>query len=110
MSPGDVELLQVVVSWTVTLPAAACLIVMDERRLKGDALDNAWPPQSRDAALFASWNMGLIYLCVCVWLHFVRTRRSLAGVGLGTLWCAVIVAADVGAELGAAATVDWLRL
>jgi hypothetical protein len=106
VTPGNLELLQVVVSWAVTLPAVVGVIVHDERRLRGDRFARSWPPPSRDAAIFGLWLMGVHSLCVLV--HFVRTRRSLAGFGMGLLALGAIVALDVGAQLGAAQAVDWL--
>lgn len=108
MTPGNLELLQIVASWTVTLPAVATIIARDERRLRGEARARAWPPVSRDAAIFALWNLGVPHLCVLV--HFVRTRRSVSGLGLGLLGLAVVVALDAGARLGAEKVVGWLGL
>ena len=108
MTPGNLELLQIVVSWAVTLPAVATIIVTDERRLRGDEQARAWPPQSRDAAIFGLWNMGVQHFCVL--LHFARTRRNVTGVGLGLLWFFAVVAIDAGAQRAACAIVDWLRI
>jgi hypothetical protein len=108
LTPGNLELLQVIVEWTVTLPAVTIIIVHDERRLRGEALARAWPPSSRDAAIFGLWNLGVHHLCVLV--HFARTRRSLRGVGMGILGVAVVVALGLCAELGTTALVDWLAL
>jgi ABC-type Co2+ transport system permease subunit len=105
---GDQELVQVIVSWAVTLPAVAVIIVRDERRLKGEALERCWPPQSRDAAIFGLYNLGVHPLCVLV--HFARTRRGVQGILLGFAWLAAIVAVDVAAQEAALATIDWLRL
>jgi hypothetical protein len=105
---GDLELLQVVVSWSLTVPAVATIIVADERRLRGEKLARTWPAPSRDAAIFALWNLGVHPLCVLV--HFVRTRRGFAGFDLGLLWLGAVAAVDVCAQLGVAAAVDWLGL
>ncbi len=106
MKAGDLELLQVVASWAVTLPAVTGVIVIDERRLPAEKLARAWPPSSRDAAVFGLWNLGVHPLCV--FIHFVRTRRGFAGVDLGLLWLAAVAALDIGAQLGTVAAVDWL--
>jgi hypothetical protein len=103
---GDVELLQVVASWALTLPCVAAIIVVDERRLRGEELARAWPAPSRDAAIFGLWNLGVHPLCVLV--HFARTRRDFVGVALGLFWLGAVVAVDIGAQLGVAAAVDWL--
>jgi hypothetical protein len=105
VTPGNLELLQVVVSWAVTLPAVVGIIVHDERRLRGNRLARSWPPPSRDAAIFGLWLLGVHPLCVLV--HFVRTRRSLAGFGVGLLALGVVLASDVCAQWGAAQAVDW---
>jgi hypothetical protein len=106
VTPGNLELVQVIASWAVTLPAVAAIIVLDERRLRGAELARAWPPPSRDAAIFGLWNLGVHHLCVLV--HFSRTRRNVRGVALGLVWLVAVTAADVGAQFGATAAVDWL--
>ena len=106
MIPGNLELLQIVVSWVVTLPTVAAIIVHDERRLRGERLDRAWPPASRDAAIFALWQLGVPHLCVLI--HFARTRRTLVGYFLGIAGLAAVVAVDVGAQLLAAQAVAWM--
>ena len=108
MTAGNLELLQVVVSMAVTLPAVIAIIVLDERRLRGPALDRAWPPVSRDAAIFTLWNLGVHPLCVL--LHFVRTRRSALGLGLGLGWLLAVIAVEIGAQLATAAVVEWAGL
>jgi hypothetical protein len=108
VTPGTFDVVRIVVSWAVTLPAVALIIVRDERRLRGEELARTWPPQSRDAAVFGLWNLGVHHLCVLV--HFARTRRTPAGAGLGLLWLIAVVAIDVGAQLGAAAAIDWLGM
>ncbi len=108
MTGGNLELVQVIVSWCVTLPAVVLVIRTDERRLETDALARAWPPQSRDAAIFGLWNLGVHPLCVLV--HFARTRRSALGSFLGLAWVVVILVADAGAQWGVAAAIGWLGL
>jgi hypothetical protein len=108
MTEGNLELVQVVASWLFTLPAVALVIVQDERRLAGEALARAWPPQSRDAAIFGLWNLGVHPLCVLI--HFWRTRRTAYGVVLGLAWFVGILAGGAGVQLGAAAAVEGLGL
>jgi len=108
VTPGNQELVQVLASWTATLPAVIAAIVSDERRLTGRELERAWPAVSRDCAIFALWSLGLPHLCVPI--HFVRTRRSLRGTAMGLLWLAAVVLADAGAQLAAAAGIEWLGL
>jgi hypothetical protein len=108
VTPGNLELVQIVASWAATLPAVASIIVRDERRLRGEQLARAWPGPSRDAAIFGLWNLGVHHLCVLV--HFARTRRTLRGVGAGLIWVVAVVAVDACTQLGVAAAVDWLGL
>jgi hypothetical protein len=108
VTPGNLELLQIVVSWAVTLPAIATIIVLDERRLRGERRDRAWPSSSRDAAIFALWNLGVPHLCVLI--HFARTRRTLGGFAAGLLGLTAVIAIDACAQLVAAQAVDWLGL
>ncbi len=108
MTDGNLQLVQVIVSWVVTLPAVIFVIKADERRLKGEALERAWPPQSRDAAIFGLWNMGVHPLCVLI--HFARTRRTLLGTGLGLVWLVAIMLADAGVQTGVAAAIERLGL
>lgn len=108
MTPGNEEFVRVVTSLAVTLPAVAVIIIKDERRLSGVQLERAWPPQSRDSAIFALLNVGVPQLSVLV--HFVRTRRTAIGAAIGLAWVAAIVLCDMGAQFAAVATVDWLGL
>jgi hypothetical protein len=109
VTPGNLELLEVLVSWAVVLPGGAAVLVLDERRLRGPQLARAWPVGSRDAALFAVFNFPVLLLVVLP-LHFWRTRRSLLGTLAGVGWVAALVAVDVGAQLALGAAVDWLGL
>jgi hypothetical protein len=107
VTPGNLELLQVVTTYVVLPPAVAATLIVDERRLRGEELSRAWPASSRNAAILGVF-LGLPAVCVLV--HFVRTRRGFAGFDLGLLWLGAIVAVDYGAQLGVAAAVDWLGL
>jgi hypothetical protein len=108
MTPGNLELVDIILSWSVTLPAVAAIIVYDERRLRGPALERAWPPQSRDAAIFGLWNMGVHPLCLLV--HFARTRRSIGGFLVGLGWLVAVCGVDVAARLGVDAVIEALGL
>lgn len=108
MTDGNLELVQVIVSWLVTLPAVVAVIKADEKRLDAEALARAWPPQSRDAAIFGLWNLGVHPLCVLV--HFARTRRSVLGTGVGLAWVVVILLVDAGAQSGVAFAIARLGL
>jgi hypothetical protein len=108
LSPGDVELVQVVSSMFVTTATAATIVVVDERRLKAPELARAWPRSSRDAAIFGAWLFGALFGCLLLLVHFARTRARLAGVALGLFWAAILLGTDVGAWTLAAAAVDWI--
>ncbi len=108
MNEGNLELVEILASWTVTLPAVATIVVRDERRLTGQKLERAWPPQSRDAAIFGLWLVGIHPLSVVI--HFGRTRRSVWGVLLGLAWLAVVALCALAAELGATAAIEALGL
>ena len=109
MTDGNLELLQVLASWAVTLPGVTAIVVLDERRLRGARLQRAWPPVSRDAAIFASWQLGLLLFFVPL-VHFVRTRRSVSGLFYGMGWLAVLLDAALCAQLAVEAAVDCLGL
>jgi hypothetical protein len=110
LTEGNVELLQILVSWAVMAPIVFAIILRDERRLDRDRLTRAWPPVSRDAAVFAMWMFGFhpVYLLAFFCVHFGRTRASLRGLGLGIGWSALVFAANVAAQLAVAAAVDVL--
>ncbi len=108
MTPGNEEFVQVVTSLAVTLSGVIAIIVIDERRLVGIELERAWPPLSRDCAIFALLNIGVPHLCVLI--HFIRTRRTLRGGVLGLAWVAAILLCNVGAQHVALTTLDWLGL
>ena len=109
MTPGNFELVEIVASWAVSLPAVTGILVWDERRLRGKALERAWPPQSRDAAILALWMLASVHPLALA-IHFVKTRWSLVGVFLGVGATLAVVLLEIGAELGAGVAVDWLGL
>jgi hypothetical protein len=108
MTEGNLEFVQVLVSMVVTLPAVVLVIIADERRLGEEALARAWPPVSRDAAIFSLFNLGVHPLCVLI--HFARTRRTVVGTLLGLAWLAGILLVDAGAQTGVVAAIKLLRL
>lgn len=99
MTPGNLEFVDLIASMVTSLSSVSAIIVLDERRLRGEELARAWLPVSRDAAIFGLANVALHP--VCVLLHFVRTRRSWVGVVLGFLWLVIVVVADLGAQVAA---------
>jgi hypothetical protein len=110
VTPGNVELVQVVASMVVCTGGVAAVLGLDERRLTREQLDRAWAPVTRDAAVLGAFLFGILYGGPALLVHFVRTRRSLRGVGLGFLWMVALLAADLGAQLLSAAAVDRLGL
>lgn len=78
---GAARVIELVLSWIVMNGFTFLVVILDERRLSEEALERAWPPSSRDAAIVA---FGIF----AVPIHFVRTRthwRSARGL-LGLPW------------------------
>ena len=90
---GD-GVLELGVSWVVTTALEFLVVVFDERRLRGERLERAWPSQSRDAAIVAFGPLALL-------VHFARTRghvrsvRGVAGLAWGVLLGTLAVLAVV---------------
>jgi hypothetical protein len=101
VTPGNLEFVDYVVSLAVGIGGSAAIVLRDERRLTPEQLARAWPPTSRNVALYA-------FSPFCVAVHFVRTRRSWIGFFWGVLWVAVIVGADNALEVVAEHAADWL--
>jgi protein-S-isoprenylcysteine O-methyltransferase Ste14 len=73
--------LEILLSWWV--------VRRDVERLEPPESDRAWPPAS-------FWSAIVVFAPLCVFVHFVKTRRSLKGVALGLAWtAAVVVVVDV---------------
>lgn len=108
MSPGDLELVQVIVAWAVTAPAVVAVVRLDERRLHGARLARAWPPVSRDAAIFTIWMLGFHPLCLLAFylVHFGRTRRSARGIALGLTWSLLTLAGALWAQVIAVVAIE----
>ena len=74
----DIELFEAGAEIVLTMIAAQVLFAWDERRMTEEQKERAWPPASRGMVIcsplwfFPLWLVG-------VPLHFVRTRRNLAG-------------------------------
>lgn len=74
----------ILATMVATSITAIALVKRDERRLSATMLDRAWPPATRDTVLgLAVLLGGVLPVAFGVFLHFVRTRRSLRGIGLG---------------------------
>ena len=83
----DLELVEAGVEIVLTMIAGRLLFAWDERRMTGEQRARAWPPATRGTVVgsplwFPLWIVG-------VPLHFVRTRRSLRGVGEAIVWTLV---------------------
>lgn len=78
------EVAQLVLSATLQIYSSFWVIRRDERRLIGCPWDRAFPP-----ATF--WIAVVVFGPLSIPIHFVRTRRSWAGLGLGLLWFAATV-------------------
>jgi hypothetical protein len=102
MTPGNLEFLQYLIAVTIELCGSAAVILLDQRRLTGEALERSWPNTTLAAALWY-WSP------FCVVIHFARTRgwKSLRGWALGVLWCLAIIGLAFGMELLAEAAADW---
>ena len=100
MKGGPSEVVELVLSWVVTNALTFLVVIVDERKiLREDALERAWPPSSRDAAIVA---FGILALPV----HFIKTRghfrslRGLLGFPLGlVLGVTAVIAVGLGSWL-----------
>lgn len=102
MTEGNLELVEILVNWVVLGPAAAAIVLRDERRLRPDQRARAWPPVSRDAAIFLMYLLGFTEVCVLAFfvVHFVRTRGVAAGLARALPWAFAVVALGTSARFG----------
>ena len=110
MTPGNVEFVQVVCSMTVNTGGVAAVLYADERWSSSRGRPGAWLPATRDAAVLGAFLFGWLYGGPALLIHFIKSRRSLAGLGLGLASAVLLVVADVGVQLGAEAVIEWLGL
>lgn len=112
MTPGNLELVQILASWAVAAPAVVAIVRIDEARLPDGALARTWPPVSRDSAFVLLWMLGFhpVVLMAFFLVRFVRTRPWLKGVILGVTWTSAVVALEVAAQWTAALVVDGAGL
>jgi hypothetical protein len=103
VTPGDVEFVEVLASMTVCTGGVAAILVADDRR-KSRRSEHAWLPATRDAAILGTFLFSWLYGCPALVIHFVKSRWSPAGWGLGLLWAALLFAANAGALLA----IEWL--
>jgi hypothetical protein len=73
------EVLLFSLSFALGIAVPAVILDCDLVLLEGEALARAWP----DASL---WAAVVTFGPFCLPIHFIRTRRSLAGIGWGAFW------------------------
>ncbi len=73
------EVLLFCLSFALGIAVPATIVRRDLARLDGERLNRAWP----DASL---WAAVVAFGPLSVPVHFLRTRRSLPGVGLALVW------------------------
>lgn len=73
-------------SFALGIAVPARIVRYDVAKLQGERLARAWP----DSSL---WSAVVVFGPLCVPVHFIRTRRNWAGLGLGIFWlvCAVLL-------------------
>lgn len=69
-------------SFALSIAVPALIVRWDLGRLSGEQLARAWPDSSM-------WSAVVAFNLLCLPVHFIRTRRSWAGLGLGLLSLAV---------------------
>mgnify|MGYP001545957721 FL=1 len=75
-----------VLSFALGIAVPASIVRRDLRGLSGEELARAWP----DAGL---WSAVVVFGPLCLPVHFLRTRRNWAGLGLALFWLVGAVAA-----------------
>jgi hypothetical protein len=73
------EILLYTLSFVLEIASATWVLKRDVRRLGGVLLERAWPESTM-------WMAAVMLGPLCLPWHFIRTRRSWAGVGLGLGW------------------------
>jgi hypothetical protein len=75
------DALVMVLEFVAAIAVSVLVVLRDVKRLEPRLLARAWPTTS-------IWSAVALLGPFCIPLHFVRTRRSLAGLGLGVAWLA----------------------
>ncbi len=75
----------------------AWVVRRDMRRASSQKLARSW----NDASF---WSAVVAFGPLCIPVHFVRTRRTLLGLGLGLLWAALVL----GAISLMSAVMEWI--
>ncbi len=83
------EVVLFVLGWMVSTAATFGIVVLDERTMGEAFLERAWPPVSRNAAIYFFGPLALL-------VHFVRTRRNVIGILLG---CGAVAVVALVSEL-----------
>jgi hypothetical protein len=91
------DVIELLVPWAVTTCAIFALVRWDERRLSPQRLALAWPTTSKASAI-------VTFGFLAVPVHFWRTRRSWAGLGVGMLWGLAVA----GLQIGVASAIEWV--
>jgi hypothetical protein len=73
------QALELIVAWSTTTTLYFLIVGYDERRLRPEQLERAWPPSSK-------WSAIVGFGPVAVLVHFIRTRRGIGGVLLGVIY------------------------
>ncbi len=73
------EVLLFALNMALGIAVPANIVRYDIKRLRAEYLARAWP----DASL---WSAVVVFGPLCLPVHFIRTRRSWAGLGLGVIW------------------------
>lgn len=110
MSPGNVELVQVVAIMLVVPATQAAIVRFDEKRLDEARLERAWLPVTRDMVVFATWQFSILFGCPALVVWFVKTRRSIKGWALGLASAFALLVVYVGTAIASAEAIDWLGL
>jgi hypothetical protein len=84
-----VTVAEVVLQIVLSIVLTAAVVRRDERRLGAEQLARAW-----NYASF--WTAVVVFGPLCIPVHFLRVRRSVAGLGLGLLWMVAVFAALAG--------------
>jgi hypothetical protein len=110
VTPGNLELVDVVVSMNVWTAGVAFILLVDERLVTPSRLERGWLVATRDAAILGGFLFGLLYAVPALLVHFIKTRRSFAGFLIGLACGIVLFGLDVYQEIGAESAIDWLGL
>jgi hypothetical protein len=104
----DAEVIALGVMYVVFVPALWAIFAWDERRMTAEQKARAWPRATVGTVIAAPLFFDVLWL-IGLPLHFLRTRRSLRGIGLAFAWLFVAYALRVAVILlvGLALGVDF---